>query len=216
MSDVKTGRRSYHSPVRADAARRTRQAIVAAAGELFLERGYTAASLREVAELAGVARPTVAAAFGSKPALLRQVVDEALAGDDEPVPVAQRPWFAPVFEATRPVDVLEAYAGICTLVATRAARVFEIVHRAAGESPEIAELWTTLARNRRTGAEMIIKRAAETGPIRTDIPRDHVVDGLWTLNDPATYTNLVLDRGWSDQDFRTWLSRQMRAAVLPA
>jgi AcrR family transcriptional regulator len=216
VSEVNTGRRSYHSPVRADGARRTRRAIVAAAGELFLERGYTAASLREVAELAGVARPTVAAAFGSKPALLRQVVDEALAGDDEPVPVAQRPWFAPVWEATRPADVLDAYAGVCTLVATRAARVFEIVHRAAGESPEIAELWTTLARNRRLGAEMVVGHVAASGPLRTDVPYDHVVDGLWTLNDPATYTNLVLDRGWSEPDFRTWLGRQMCAAVLAA
>ncbi|MDT7554326.1 MAG: hypothetical protein QOI16_2862, partial [Pseudonocardiales bacterium] len=98
MHDVNP-RRTYHSPVRAESARRTRQMIVAAARALFLERGYTAASLRDVAEMAGVARPTVAAAFGSKPALLRQILDEALAGDDEPVPVAERPWFAPVFEA---------------------------------------------------------------------------------------------------------------------
>ena len=89
---------------------------MAAASELFVERGYTAASLREVAEVAGVARPTVAAAFGSKPALLRQVLDEALAGDDEPVPVTQRPWFAPVWQAGDPHGVC------CTILPPGSAR----------------------------------------------------------------------------------------------
>ena len=216
MSDVNTGRRGYHSPVRAQAALRTRRAIVAAATELFLAHGYTAASLRDVAEIAGVARPTVTAAFGSKPALLRQVVDEALAGDDEPGPVAQRPWFAPVREATDPAGVLDAYAGVCTLMNNRAARILETVHRAAGDSPEIAELWTTLTRTRRLGAEMVLRRAATTGPLRDDIPHDHLVDAVWTLNDPGPYIALVVDQHWTDVEFQAWLSGQLHAAVLPA
>ena len=214
MPEVNTGRRSYHSPVRAEAARRTKQAILAAARQLFLERGYTATSLRDVAEAAGVARPTVAAAFGSKPALLKQILDEALAGDDEPVPVAQRPWFAPVWEASDPAGVLDAYAGACTLISRRAARMFEIVHRAAGESAEITELWTTLTRNRRAGAEMVVRHALETGSLRADLCIDHAIDALWTLNDPSTYDALVQERHWSEDDYRSWLSRQMRAALL--
>ena len=186
MSDVNGDRRSYHSPVRAESARRTRQAIVAAACELFVERGYTAASLRDVAEIAGVARPTVAAAFGSKPALLRQVLDQALAGDDQPVPVAQRPWFAPVWQATHPGAVLTSYAGVCTLIGRRAARIFEVVHRAAGDAAEIAELWGTLTRNRRAGAEMVVRRAIETGPLRTGLPVDQAIDCCGSSTIPPT------------------------------
>src|SRR4051812_172062 len=84
-------RRPYASAVRAEGARRTRAAVVAAAGALFLEQGYDSTSLAAVAQRAGVARPTVVAAFGSKPALLSRVLDEALAGDDEPVAVRDRP-----------------------------------------------------------------------------------------------------------------------------
>jgi hypothetical protein len=156
----------------------------------------------------------VTAAFGSKPALLRQILDEALAGDDEPVPVAQRPWFAPVLEATDPAAVLDAYAGVCTLIGSRAARMFEVVHRAAGDSPELTELWATLGRNRRSGAEMVVRRAVETGAVRDDIPADHVVDSLWMFNDPALYTALVVERGWPESGFTAWLAGQMRAAVL--
>jgi AcrR family transcriptional regulator len=214
VSDVNGERRVYHSPVRDESARRTRRAIVAAASKLFVERGYVAASLREVAEIAGVARPTVAAAFGSKPALLRQVLDEALAGDDEPVPVAQRPWFAPIWHATSPQAVLTAYAKICTLINRRAARIFEVVHRAADEATEIAELWDTLLRNRRAGAEMVVRRVIQTGSLRSDLDLEHAIDSLWTLNDPTHYANLVLARHWPEADYERWLGNQMCAAVL--
>jgi AcrR family transcriptional regulator len=214
VPDVNDDRRRYHSPVRAESARRTRQAIVTAAGKLFVERGYTAASLRDVAELAGVARPTVTAVFGSKPALLRQVLDEALAGDDEPVPVAKRPWFAPVWQATHPGAVLTAYAGVCTVISRRAARIFEVVHRAAGEASEIAELWSTLTRNRRAGADMVVRRAIETGPLRTGLAVEHAVDSLWILNDPAHYATLVHEQHWPERDYEHWLGSQMSAALL--
>lgn len=179
-----------------------------------MERGYTAASLREVAERAGVARPTVTAAFGSKPALLRQIADEALAGDDEPIPVAQRPWFLPVVLATTPGAVLDAYADVCVLVNGRTARLFEVVHCAAGASPEIAQLWATLQTNRRTGAGIIIKHAMTRGKIRDDLEPDQIADSLWTINDPAQYRALVLDRGWSQPDYRRWLVHLMRSSVL--
>jgi AcrR family transcriptional regulator len=214
VTDV-NARRGYHSPMRAESAERTRRAIVAAARDLFLERGYTAASLRDVAEAAGVARPTAAAAFGSKPALLRQIINEALAGDDQPVPVAQRPWFAPVWQASDPRGVLDAYAGVCLLINARTARLFEVVHRAAGDSPEITELWATLEDNRRIGAGAVVAHACTLGPIRDDLGVDQVADALWTLNDPALYARLVLGKGWSEAVFRRWLARQMATAVLP-
>src|SRR5712691_4785050 len=125
MSSVKgrAPKRRYESPMREEHARRTRAAIVAAASELFTARGYAATSLAGVAAAAGVARPTVFAAFGSKPALLRQVLDQAL--------------------------VLGAYARVCTLIGRPAAQIFEALRRAADASPEVNELWNTLQGNRR-------------------------------------------------------------------
>ena len=107
-SPAERGRRRYDSPLRDQQARQTRQTIVAAANRLFLARGYAATSLADIAKEAAVARPTVFSAFGSKAALLREVVDQALAGDDEPVPVAERPWFRPVREGRTPQAVLDA------------------------------------------------------------------------------------------------------------
>lgn len=216
MGGVKDGKptRRYRSAVREESARRTRQAVVTAAAELFVAHGYAGTSLADVAAAAGVARPTVFAAFGSKAALLRQVLDEALAGDDEPVPVAQRPWFQPIWEADSQAGVLDAYAGVCTLLGRRAARIFETVRRAADNAPEAAEVWETLLRNRRAGARMVVERVRALGPVRQDPDTERAVDVLWIFNDLALYDALVSRCGWTEQAFRGWLSERMRDALL--
>ncbi|MEW2441616.1 TetR/AcrR family transcriptional regulator [Micromonospora marina] len=219
MAGVKDGKstRPYRSAVREESARRTRQAVVRAATDLFVTRGYAATSLADVAAEAGVARPTVFAVFGSKAALLRQVLDEALAGDDEPVPVARRPWFQPVWEATDQGAALDAYAGVCTLIGHRAAGVFETVRRAADEAPEVAELWETLLRNRRSGADMVVDRLLTLdGPLRPDAGTGRAADALWFYNDPAHYAALVQRCGWTEESFRRWLAARMRDALLGA
>ncbi|MDG4796452.1 TetR family transcriptional regulator [Micromonospora sp. WMMD1082] len=217
MGEVKDEKptRPYRSRVREESARRTRRAVVAAAADLFVARGYTATSLADVAAAAGVARPTVFAAFGSKAALLRQVLDEALAGDDEPIPVAQRPWYRPVWEAESPGEVLDAYADVCTLIGGRAARVFETVRRAADGSPEAAEVWQTLLRNRRIGARMVVERLVALGPLRHGSDVERAIDEVWFYNDPAHYGALVHGLGWDEPTYRQWLARSMRHALLP-
>lgn len=213
--DVKkqSPRRPYRSAVREDGAQRTRRAIIAAAGDLFVANGYAATSLAEVAVAAGVARPTVFATFGSKAALLRQVLDEALAGDDAPLPVARRPWFQPVWQADSPAAVLDAYAGVCLLIAGRAARLFETVRRAADDSSEAAQLWQTLQDNRRAGATMVVEHARTLGPLAPELSLSRAIDTLWVFNDPAHYAALVLDSGWTEDQFRQWLSDMMCRAL---
>jgi AcrR family transcriptional regulator len=217
MTDVNGAkpRRRYQSPLRADGARRTQQAIVAAASQLFIERGYASTSLDDIATAAGVARPTVFAAFGSKAAILRQVLDQALAGDDAPVVVADRPWFRPVWDATTPAGVLDAYADVCLVIARRAAPLFEAVRRATDDSPEAAELWIELQNNRRAGASMIIKRVRKLGGLAPALSPQTATDILWIFNDPAHYTALVSQRRWTERAFRQWLVGTIRAALLP-
>jgi len=173
-----------------------------------------ATSLADVGAAAGVARPTVFAAFGSKPALLRQVLDQALAGDDAPIPVKDRPWFRPVWEASTPDAVLDAYAQVCVLIGSRAARIFETVRRAADDAPEVAEVWATLQRNRRAGAQMVVEHLQSLGGLRPDLDTTRAGDILWIFNDPGHYDALVHHCGWSEGSLRTWLADRMCEALL--
>ncbi|WP_432135270.1 MULTISPECIES: helix-turn-helix domain-containing protein [unclassified Streptomyces] len=181
----------------------------AAANRLFVARGYAATSLADIAADAAVARPTVFAAFGSKAALLREVVDQAPAGDDEPVPVAERPWFRPVREARTPRAVVHAYAEVCTLIGGRAAEIFEVVRRAADEGPEPAGLWETMQRNRRAGAGMVVDLVEARGAGRRGLDHERAVDTVWMFNDPCHYRALVRERGWSEREYADWIAGQM-------
>jgi AcrR family transcriptional regulator len=215
VDDVKSPEaRPYRSAVREEAARRTRSAIVEAAAKLFEQRGYRGTALNAVAAAAGVARPTVTASFGSKPALLREVLEEALAGDDDPVPVADRPWFRPVWEARTHHDLLAAYAQVCTLIDARAARIFEVVRRAADDSPQVADLWERTQRNRRAGARIVVKQLRSLGPVPGWPGDERAVDVVWLFNDPAHYDTLVVQCGWQEPDFTAWLAVRMQQALI--
>jgi AcrR family transcriptional regulator len=198
--------------VREDGAARTRAAIVSAARTLFVHDGYAGTSLDAVAELAGVSRPTVVTAFGTKAALLSRVLDESLAGDDEPVAVRDRPWFRPVWDATTPQQTLEAYAQVCTLIGRRAADVVEALHRAADSAPEIDALWERWVAGRRAGADMVVAHPPLMQAIT--LGHDRAVDVLWTLNNPDLYRTLVTGAAWEESYFTTWLADTMCAQLL--
>src|SRR5689334_23933171 len=88
MTEVK---RSYDASRRREQSRARRRAVVAAAGELFEQDGYRATTIAAVAARAGVSPESVYRGFGSKAALAKAVFDLAVAGYDDPVPVAERP-----------------------------------------------------------------------------------------------------------------------------
>ena len=87
---ARTVKRAYDSSGRKEQARRSRQAVLAAARELFLEQGYGATTMPAVASAAGVSVETIYKTIGSKPELLKAVLDVAIVGDDEPVPILER------------------------------------------------------------------------------------------------------------------------------
>ena len=83
--------RAYSSPLRAQQAAATRKAVLDAARELFVEQGYGATTVDQIAARAGVSKPTVFTAVGNKQTVLSAVRDVAMAGDDETVSVVERP-----------------------------------------------------------------------------------------------------------------------------
>src|SRR5260370_324577 len=68
-------KRPYHSRVRQRQAEETRRRILEVARSLFESQGYAATTLEAIAELAEVSPKTIAAVFGSKRALLAEVIN---------------------------------------------------------------------------------------------------------------------------------------------
>ena len=207
--------RRYESALRREQAAATRTRIVAAAAGLFAAQGYTQTSIEQIAARAGVARPTVYTAFTGKPALLKQALDLLLAGDDAPVPVKDRPWFAELLNQRDPRRLLEIEARNDRMINERVAALQEAVRNASATDDDIAELYATLKQQRRIGARIAAETLAALGPLRDDLDLDTATDILWLLKDPALYTALVGDRGWPPERYQAWLARTMQASLLP-
>ena len=132
------GRRSYRSPRRAEQARATRRAIREAATRLFLEHGYAATRITQIASAAEVAPETVYATFKNKRALLKEAIDVAIAGDDDPVPVADRPWLDDVRAEPDPRRRTRMLSEDGFTRAVRVAPILEVLRSAAASDPDLA------------------------------------------------------------------------------
>lgn len=211
MTDVKSTR-SYRSPLREAAAQATREAVLTAAEELFLEQGFTLTSIDQIAARAAVSRPTVFS-VGSKAAVLAELRDRALAGDDERLPVRDRPWFVALLADPEPAGVLRRYADGVAQIAKRYAPLEEVLHQAAGAHDDLRELWQTNERQRHAGATMVVDDLLAKGRLRHD--RDTSRDLLWLLTSSQHYRRLVHGRRWSHQRYKQWLSTTMCEQLLP-
>src|SRR4029453_13547702 len=119
--------RSYDSTLRAEQARMTRARILDAARSLLLERGYPSMTISALAETAGVSTQTIYNAAGNKAAVIKAVYDVTLAGDDDPLPMAERPEFRAVSEATDAASMLRAYAAFGRGISERIAPLLAVL-----------------------------------------------------------------------------------------
>src|SRR5919201_735089 len=160
-------RRRYHSPQRQHQAQATRRQIVDAAGRLFSRHGYFGTTIDAIAREAGVADPTVYAAFGSKRAILATLIDAAIFGPDPPrTPIDQRSWYPELAGLADAHRLLRRWAEILCEVNGRVAPVQRVGQSAAASDPEIAQLWQQLKDQRLAGQSAIAQLLADRQALR--------------------------------------------------
>ena len=206
MATVK--RREYRSTIRRGDAP---QLICAAAERLFATRGYLATSIAEIAAEAGVARPTVFTAVGPKPLILKAVVDRAMAGDDEPRPVAERPWFTEALDEPDPERSMDLHTrNICWML-RRVVPLLRAMEAAAALDEDAAALWADFRQQRRTGTAGIAADLAAKATLRC--PEQVLADMLFAVP-PDAYYRLVHEEGWSTEAFQHWLADLLKRTCL--
>jgi AcrR family transcriptional regulator len=202
MADVKApapeGRRQRR-------ARQTRRSILAAAHELFVRQGYARTTIRQIADQADVAWQTVYAVFGGKPAILSAVFDIAIAGDDEPLPVYERPFVQAISDARDPRDKARIFAHHLRGTSARIAPVLAVIESAAATDPEIADLWHGLLDQLLQGMTMAANGFHQQGALGPGLSVARAADILWFYAGPWAYRGLVTGRGWTLDEYEAWI-----------
>jgi AcrR family transcriptional regulator len=206
--------RTYDSPVRRARARETEGRVLAAASAAFTELGYVGTSIAAIAERAEVDPRTVYKIFGSKVGVLSRLVDVTMVGDQEAVPVMDRPWAITALEAPTAAERTSAFAAAIRRVMERAGAVFRTAAQAAVAEPEAAALWALGQRKREEDATAFVAALDGASMLRGDRPRASAAATVWLLTSPETFLQLTDGLGWSLEEYEQWLERSLVDALL--
>ncbi|MEU3459596.1 helix-turn-helix domain-containing protein [Streptomyces sp. NPDC006733] len=196
-------KRQYDISRRRAAAQGTRQAILDAATRLFVERGYAATTMAQLARSAGVAVDTVYTVAGRKPALFLQLVESAISGTGDAVPAAERGYVREMRAEPDAARKLRRYARAVREMHVRLAPLLRV---ARSGPPEVAEVWQAIAQRRADNMRLLADELAATGQLRQGLDPQEVADIIWATNSPEFYCLLVEDRGWPPERFEEWLA----------
>ncbi len=215
MSEPVKAKRTYDATRRQERARQTRASMVRSAMTLFLQRGWAGATMADVAEASGVSVQNVYRVFGNKVGLAKAVFDVAIAGDDEEVPMIERPTLRRVREEPDPRRKLLFYGEHLTTVAPRHVPFQLVILDAAASDPDAAKVWETLQAERLKGMRMFAADLAAAGHLRDGVSVNEACDVLWTYNSAELYRLLVIERRWSAKRYGRWVAQALIAALLP-
>jgi AcrR family transcriptional regulator len=209
--DVK--RRPYRSERRREQAAQTRERVLDAADALFRERGWERTSIAAIAESAGVSQETVYARFGSKRALVGELMQRAVRGRD-PRPVPQQAGPRALFEAVDADELLRLFAADILQRIERAGPLMAVVAAAARSEPELAELYARMHDNRHENLKVLVDALAAKAPLR--VTAGEALETVFALTSPELNRLLVEQRGWSKRRYRSWLAASLKALLLAA
>jgi AcrR family transcriptional regulator len=207
--------RPYRSEVRRDQARDTHRRILAAAEELLLAGGYASMTIARLAEAAAVSPQTVYNSIGSKAQVIKALYDVRLAGDDEPVPMRDRPEMLAVRQAPTAAETLRRYVAFSRLLYERVGPLLSALSTSgSADDPTLAEFLATIDKERRIGNSVVVADIdARFGlAAQLDVPR--AVDIVWTLTSPQVADLLLRRCGWTIDAWAGWLADTLIHSLL--
>ncbi len=206
--------RAERFPRRAARARATRSRVLDAALELFVERGYVAATVDSIADRADVSAETIYSTFGSKRALLSQLVDVSIAGGVDAPPLLEQAWVEEMRDETDPRLRLRMLASRGRAILERRAAVDEVVRGAASADPEIAALRDRGNEERYAGQRELLRIVLGSADLRGDLDLEAATDILFAIGSPDVYRLLAVDRGWGGDRFERWYGAALQDLLL--
>lgn len=207
-------KRQYDSRRRQEQAAETRRTIIAAANELFIAQGYGQTTIKQVAARAGVSVETVYATFGTKASLLRHVWYVDFRGDEADVALYDREEMQSILAEPDLSERIRRHAVFVTASNRRIFPLLDALTGAAASEPDAAAMLAEWADRRLDVATRYAHAAAATGQL--GVSEEECRDVLFATIDGTLWSQLVGQRGWSDERFSTWLAATWIGALVRA
>lgn len=206
-------KRKYDASTRREQALRRREDVLDAAERQFLDSGYAATIVADVALEAGVSVETIYKSFGGKSGMVRALYERGLTGRG-PVPAYQRSDEMRDQESD-PETIMRNWGLLTAEVASMVSPIRLLMRSAAAADPAMAQLLADSDRERLERMGHHAKFLEERGYLREDVTTSEATDVLWVCSSVDLYELLVLRRGWPLPRFAQFITDLMIGELLP-
>ena len=205
-------KRTYDSSRRKEQARQNQRAVLRAAHDLFVAKGYGQTTIADIAQAAGVSPEMIYAAFKNKATLLHRVWDVTIGGDDVAVVFHDRPEIQAIRAELDLAKRFMLHARMSTATARRMTPLVRAVRAAAGAEPAAAAMVAEMDRQRYEGIGVMAREAATTDQLK--VSEQQCRDVVWAMTDGTLWHQFVVERGWTDEQYAAWLGEVWVAALV--
>ena len=212
-SDVKR-RRPYNSPLRAEQANGTRHRVLAAATDLFLQRGYTGTTITAVAEAAGVSPDTVYVSLGGKQGLLEGALSVAISDPEDRAHRDQDERRHDILGLADPHERLRRLVELSCQTLARTSPIHAVIRGAADGHPFAGDLRARMLRVRLQIQSRNLEACIGTA-LRDGLTITEAAERYGALLSPELYHLLTVERRWSTRRFASWVTDLLDHDLLP-
>ena len=206
MSKLK--KRAYQSASRNAQAAQTKKRILEAAKDLFESEGFEYATIEKIAQVAAVAIPTVYALFQSKLGVLRALMDEVFPKDQFETLVDKSK------EAASPQERLLYSAKIARQIYDAERAQMDVLRGVSVLTPEFKELEKEREMRRYERQEQTISTMTKENSLAQGMSVSRARDILWAFTGRDIYRMLVIERGWTSEEYEQWLSKLLADVLI--
>ena len=195
--------RRYQSPVRDRQAAQTKARILKKAKDLFVLRGFNKVTIGQIAKESEVSMPTIYTAFHSKKGVLEALIDDSLSRKEFITDIDLS------LKETSAKKHLQETAKIARKAYDAEREIIDIVRHAAGFDPAVKNIEKQREERRGNRQQLSIQAIKDCNDRNKTISLEKAYDIMWTLTNRGLYNSLVIDRGWSSNDYEKWLAKNL-------
>lgn len=207
VSYTQMEKRTYKSLARSKQAADTKSRILISAKILFESEGFECVTIEKIAQIAEVSVPTVYALFQSKRGILRALMDDALPSDQFHELVDQS------IQEQSPKARLSISAKIARQMYDAEKAQMDVFRGAAVLAPEFKELEKEKEVRRYKRQEVTIKAMVKEKSLANGLKAAKARDILWALTGRDMYRMLVIEQGWTSDEYENWLAKTLISSL---
>ena len=201
-------KRSYNSGSRQMQSQNTKNRILDSAKILFESKGFAKVTIEEIAREAQVSGPSIYAIFQSKRGVLLGLMDEALPPEQHAALVEQ------VKKEKCPRKRIEITATISRQLYDAEKAQLGFLQGASILDPVFKELEIEREQRRYQRQKDSVEEIAHEQAFVDTLSLDKIRDIIWAFTGRDFYRMLVIERGWSSDEYEKWLAEALSKLLL--